>query len=79
VSAATPDDLASLRNALAETLAEIEGVRQAIELGDASTLALPGAVRSERPAESIPMLEQEVADLRRDIRLMEAELARQKY
>ncbi|HEY1480301.1 MAG TPA: hypothetical protein VGF46_09740 [Gaiellales bacterium] len=76
MSAATPDDLARLRDALAETLAAIEGVRQAIELGDASALALPGAVRSERPAESIPMLEQEAADLRRDIRAMEAELAR---
>ncbi len=73
----TEDDLAQLRRALAETLAAIDRVREAVggEAGDAA-LELPPVVRPDRPAESIPMLEQEAADLRREIRALEAEIAR---
>jgi hypothetical protein len=77
VATPTEDDLAQLRRALAETLAAIDRVREAIGggAGDAA-LELPPVVRSDRPAESIPMLEQEAADLRREIRALEAEIAR---
>jgi hypothetical protein len=76
MSAPTQDDLDRLRRELADTLAAIERVRDAPSGVASETLGLPPAVRSDRPAESIPMLEQEAADLRRDIRALEAELAR---
>jgi hypothetical protein len=71
------DDLAQLRRALTETLAAIDRVREAVDgqVGDAA-LELPAVVRPDRPGESIPMLEQEAADLRREIRALEAEIAR---
>jgi hypothetical protein len=78
MSAPTQDDLDRLRRELADTLAAIDRVRDAPTGVAAEALGLPAAVRSDRPAESIPMLEQEAADLRRDIRALEAELARQR-
>jgi hypothetical protein len=72
----TEDDLDQLRRALADTLAAIDRVRDAPEGAASEGLDLPAAVRSDRPAESIPMLEQEASDLRRDIRTLELELAR---
>lgn len=74
MAAATPDDLDELRRALADTVATIERIRDGAAPEDGH--ALPDAVRPDRPAESIPLLEQEAADLRRDIRAMERELQR---
>jgi hypothetical protein len=75
----TQDDLEKLRRDLADTLDAIDRVRAALgaPAGDRE-LALPPVVRSDRPGESIPMLEQEASDLRRDIRALEAELARER-
>jgi hypothetical protein len=71
------EDLADLRRALAETLAAIDRVRAAVDGSDGdAALELPPVVRPDRPGESIPMLEQEASDLRREIRALEAEIAR---
>jgi cell division septum initiation protein DivIVA len=64
----------ALRRSLAEALATIERVRAGEP--EAGVRALPDLVRDDRPGESIPLLEQEVSDLRREIRALEAELAR---
>jgi hypothetical protein len=76
VTGPTEDDLDRLRRALADTLAAIDRVRDAPDGAVTEGLDLPAVVRSDRPAESIPMLEQEASDLRRDIRALERELAR---
>ena len=73
---ALTDDLAQLRRALAETLEAIDRVRGVVEGSADEGLELPAVVRPDRPGESIPMLEQEAADLRREIRALEAEIAR---
>jgi plasmid stability protein len=78
MSEPTQDDLDQLRRALADTLATIERVRAAAGGSAAEALELPEVVRSDRPGESIPMLEQDAADLRRDIRALEVELARRR-
>jgi hypothetical protein len=65
VSGEGQDDLGSLRAALERTLQALELVRAG------EPAALPAAVRSARPSEAIPLLEQEAADLRRDIRALE--------
>jgi uncharacterized protein involved in exopolysaccharide biosynthesis len=64
----------ALRRSLEDTLATIEQVRSGQP--EAGPRALPQMVRDDRPAESIPLLEQEVSDLRREIAALEAELAR---
>jgi uncharacterized protein involved in exopolysaccharide biosynthesis len=65
-------ELAALQRSLADVLATIERVRG----GDiaAAVQAVPGLVRDDRPGESIPLLEQEVSDLRREIAALEREL-----
>ena len=70
------DDLAELRRALADTLEAIDRVRGVVGGSSDAGLELPAVVRPDRPGESIPMLEQEAADLRREIRALEAEIAR---
>jgi hypothetical protein len=80
MAAPTEQDVELLRQALAETLEAIERVREAVS-GPAgrfvsAPVELPGVIREDRPGESLPMLEQEAADLRRDIKAMEAEIAR---
>jgi uncharacterized protein involved in exopolysaccharide biosynthesis len=67
-------ELAALRRSLADALATIERVRGG---DDAAGLrARPDRVREDRPGESIPLLEQEASDLRREIAALEGELAR---
>jgi uncharacterized protein involved in exopolysaccharide biosynthesis len=74
VSADLRSELAALRRSLDDTLATIEQVREGKT--EAVPRALPDVVRDDRPAESIPLLEQEVSDLRREIAAIERELAR---
>jgi hypothetical protein len=59
------EDLDALHAALERTLEALELVRAG------EPAALPAAVRSVKPGEAIPFLEQEAADLRRDIRVLE--------
>jgi hypothetical protein len=80
MAAPTEHDVEELREALARTLEAIDRVRDAVS-GPAgrfvsAPVELPEVIRDDRPGESLPMLEQEAADLRRDIKAMEREIAR---